>query len=381
MSKSKVDGFFRAVVMWLLFAVFLIIGLLSMFSSFLSGLIMLLAACVFLPQINRMVKDQANITITSRDRVVVVLVCIGLFLYTLNRAQDADRAERSVQTAIAAQQKAEQDKKEKREYVAANKDAILQEMNSFAAKQDYAGATALGTKYSNAGNFEIDQALSKISVQKAEAEKQQRKATLLASLASTQQNDYAGLAKTYTQLATVDPSYQANAEKYSKLAEQRTQEARAHEQAAAYKARQKSLGLTWNYTDSEDNMSGKPVRRAYVLSTNTVDFDFPYSGVQKATLTIRKHPRWGTSVYISIEKGQFVCGYDDCNVRVRFAKDNAKRVSASAPEDGSSTTLFINNESSFISQARKSDKVYIEAGFYQEGNRIFEFDISDLEWK
>ncbi|WP_122509616.1 hypothetical protein [Pseudomonas viridiflava] len=381
MSKSKVGAFFRAIVMWLLFVVFLIIGLLSMFSSFLSGLVMLLAACVFLPQINSMIKDQVNITITPRDRVVVALVCLSLFLYTLNKAQDADRAEQSAQALIAAQQKAEQDNNEKRAYVAANKEAILQEMNFLTAKQDYAGATALGTKYSNAGNFEIDQALSKIAVQKAEAEKQQRKATLLATLASTQQNDYKGLVNTYTELATIDSSYQANADRFSKLAEQKAQEARAHEQAAAYKARQKSLGLTWNYTDSEDNMSGKLVRRAYVLSTNTVDFDFPYSGAQQATLTIRKHPRWGTSVYISIEKGQFVCGYDDCNVRVRFAKDNAKRVSASEPEDHSSTTLFINNEPSFIAQVRKSDKVYIEAGFYQEGNRIFEFDISDFEWK
>lgn len=381
MSESRVDVFFRATVMWLLFAVFLIIGLMSMFSSFLSGLIMLLAACIFVPQINRMIKEKTNITITSRNRVVVALVCLGLFFYTLNKAQDAAWAERSAQAVVAAQQKAEQDLKEKREYVAANKDAILQEMNALTAKQDYAGATALGTKYSNAGNFEIDQALSKISVQKAEAEKQQRKSALLASLASTQQDDYKGLAATYTQLSAIDQSYQINADKFSKLAEQKAQEARAREQAAADKLRRQNLGLTWNYSTSEDSMSGKPVRRAYVSSINTVDFDFPYAGAQRATLTIRKHPRWGTSVYIRIEKGQFVCGYDDCNVRVRFASGNAKRVSASEPEDNSSNLLFINNESSFISQARKSDKVYIEAGFYQEGNRVFEFDISDLEWK
>lgn len=56
-------------------------------------------------------------------------------------------------------------------------------------------------------------------------------------------------------------------------------------------------------------------------------------------------------------------------------------MSSSEPDDHSFKLLFIRNASSFIAQARKSDKVYIEADFYQEGRRVFEFDISDLEWK
>lgn len=381
MAESNIGRFFKNIVMWLLFALFLLAALGAMFVSFLSGLILFAAACIFVPQVNRAIAEKINYTVTPSARTVVVLVCLGLFVYNTNKAMDADRAEHQAQKALLEQQEAEQAQKEKREYVSANKDAILAEINALVVKQDYAGATALGMKYSNAGSFEIDQTLSKVSAQKTEADKQAKKASMQASLATIKQDDYKALASTYTQLAAIDASYQANADKFTKLYEQKAAADKAQEQAAAEKAQRQRLGLAWNYADGEDSMSGKPVRRAYVSSVNTVDFKFPYSGAQRATLTIRKHPRWGTSVYIAIDKGQFVCGYDSCNVRVRFAKGNAQRISASEPDDHSSNVLFISNTSSFIAQARKSDKVFIEADFYQEGSRVFEFDISGLEWK
>ncbi|WP_256670991.1 hypothetical protein, partial [Pseudomonas sp. FSL R10-0765] len=100
---------------------------------------------------------------------------------------------------------------------------------------------------------------------------------------------------------------------------------------------------------------------------------FPAGQIFSTPLNAKSH--------ISLDKGQFICGYDDCYVRVRFANGKAQRMSASEPSDHSNNLLFISNASSFISQARKSDTVFIEANFYQEGSRVFEFDISDLEWK
>lgn len=376
-SESKVRVFFRNVLMWMLFTAFLIIGLASMFVSFLSGLIMLLAACIFVPQINRTIKDRTNITVTPGGRAIVVIVCFGIFIYTSSKAMEADQVQRTAQEALIA----EQARKENREYVTANENTILTKINDLASKQDYAAAIAFGGKYNNAGSIKIDQAMTKVSAQKGEADKQQRKSSLVASLQSIPKNNFTELASTYTQLAAIDKTYQTDADKYSKLAEQKAQEEKARKTAEAEKAYRQSMGLTWNYSVSEDSMSGKSTRHAYVSSINTVNFKFPYGGAQRATLTIRKHPRWGTSVYISLDKGQFICGYDDCYVRVRFANGKAQRMSASEPSDHSNNLLFISNASSFISQARKSDTVFIEANFYQEGSRVFEFDISDLEWK
>lgn len=119
-SESKVRVFFRNVLMWMLFIAFLIIGLASMFVSFLSGLIMLLAACIFVPQINRTIKDRTNITVTPGGRAIVVIVCFGIFIYTSSKAMEADQVQRTAQEALIA----EQARKENREYVTANENTI-----------------------------------------------------------------------------------------------------------------------------------------------------------------------------------------------------------------------------------------------------------------
>ncbi|MEZ0246057.1 MAG: zinc-ribbon domain-containing protein, partial [Methylophilaceae bacterium] len=49
----------------------------------------------------------------------------------------------------------------------------------------------------------------------------------------------------------------------------------------------KSLGSQWLYNLSDDAMGKGAIHQAEVSSSNTVNFDFPYSGAQRATLTLR----------------------------------------------------------------------------------------------
>lgn len=131
----------------------------------------------------------------------------------------------------------------------------------------------------------------------------------------------------------------------------------------------------WARYSRKDEMSGKNFTVAAVESQNTVRFGFPYEGEQRATLTIReKHPRYGTNVMLSIEAGQFLCHTDDCDVLVKFDDRAPKKYEASEPTDNSSTMLFLDAESTFISQLRQAKTVTIEATFYQEGIREFKFD-------
>ena len=44
------------------------------------------------------------------------------------------------------------------------------------------------------------------------------------------------------------------------------------------------------------------------------------------------------------------------------------------------TFVFIHDEEKFISQLRNANHVKIEADFYQEGRRVFEFDVGGLDW-
>ncbi len=139
-------------------------------------------------------------------------------------------------------------------------------------------------------------------------------------------------------------------------------------------------GEQWMYGQSEDPMGKGKTYSATVQSTNTVSFDFPYSGAQHATLTLRTHPRYGKDVILRIERGQFLCNsYDGCNVLVRFDDREPQTFSAAGPSDKSTETLFIRNYSRFVEAMLKAERVRISAEVYQEGSPVFEFDVRGFE--
>jgi hypothetical protein len=137
-------------------------------------------------------------------------------------------------------------------------------------------------------------------------------------------------------------------------------------------------GSQWSYSGGEDKMGRKRLF-ASVTSTNALNFAFPYHGNQKGVLTIRKSES-GTNVLLRIERGQFLCGLEECTVNVRFDSGPIQRLSASGPDDHGTTTLFLNNEGRFVSQLRNAKAVRIEAKFYQEGSEAFEFDVEGFKW-
>jgi predicted nucleic acid-binding Zn ribbon protein len=152
----------------------------------------------------------------------------------------------------------------------------------------------------------------------------------------------------------------------------------AAQQAAQREAEQ--IGLKWNYQESDEKMGRGKIKSAFVKSLNQVEFGFPYQGAQRATLQLRNHPKYGKDVILIIERGQFLCQIDVCNIAVRFGDGEPQTFRASEPTDHSTEVLFINDHDRFVANTKKVKKVYIEAQFFQEGTRVFEFDVSDLNW-
>ena len=151
---------------------------------------------------------------------------------------------------------------------------------------------------------------------------------------------------------------------------------RVRAEEAAAEAESLRLAEKWSYGSSEDPMTSKVTKSASIESENTVDFDFPYSGPQHGTLTLRDHPSYGRDVILSIEKGQFLCpSYTDCQIRVRFDEANPERWSAIGPSDNSTTHLFLRSSSRFLQRLRKAKVVRIQASVYQEGEPMFEFQV------
>lgn len=138
------------------------------------------------------------------------------------------------------------------------------------------------------------------------------------------------------------------------------------------------IASTWSTNQYQDEMTSKPIYQAEVRSIDTLNFGFPYHGAQRAALTIRKHPRWGQDVILSIDKGQLLCGYPSCSVKVRFDDAPAQTFSAVEPEDHSSTVLFIQGSARFVERLKKSKTVAIQMNVYHEGAPVVKFNTQNF---
>jgi hypothetical protein len=134
----------------------------------------------------------------------------------------------------------------------------------------------------------------------------------------------------------------------------------------------------WQYNEWTESMTGKTTATATLTSTNSFEFGFPYNGAQRATLTLRKHPRHGNDIILSIERGQFMPGIDGVAVLARFDEGKPVRFWAVGPADHGTTTLFIRNYSRFVSALQKAERVQISTTVYQEGDPVFIFYCAGL---
>ena len=141
-----------------------------------------------------------------------------------------------------------------------------------------------------------------------------------------------------------------------------------------------AIGSQWSYHQDVDPMGKGTTYYAQVTSSNTVSFSFPYNEEQHGSLTLRTHPRYGKDVILGIERGQFLCrSYEDCNVLVRFDDQNAVTYSAVGASDNSTETIFLRNYPRFLASMLKAKRVRISAEVFQEGNPVFEFDVTGFD--
>jgi hypothetical protein len=155
-------------------------------------------------------------------------------------------------------------------------------------------------------------------------------------------------------------------------------EAKQRRETAAQAASPAEENARWEYFEREDNMGRGTEKSAQVVSTNAVSFGFPYAGEQHAALFLRKSPKYGKDAILQIEHGQFSSSFVQNFVTVRFDKGELQKFVVGDSADGSSNVLFIRHYDRFVNQLRKAKTVKIEASFYREGSKVFEFDVRGL---
>lgn len=139
----------------------------------------------------------------------------------------------------------------------------------------------------------------------------------------------------------------------------------------------------WVYKKNNDEMRGVESRFATNISTNEVEFDFPYNGGSNLTLTVRETGN-EKDILIGISKGQFICGINDCEFAFKFDDGAVESITMTRPENYASDIMFVaydKTEDKIINKLKTSKKLIIEAPFYQEGRKQFTFNVSGFEWK
>lgn len=138
----------------------------------------------------------------------------------------------------------------------------------------------------------------------------------------------------------------------------------------------------WIYNTTKDEMRGREAKLATTVSTNSVDFDFPYNGGSKLILTLRKSGN-KTDVMVTVSKGQILCGIRGCETAFKFDTGAVQTITMTEPDNHASDVLFVmhdKTEDKIINQLKTSKKLVIEVPFYQEGKKQFTFDVSGLKW-
>lgn len=133
----------------------------------------------------------------------------------------------------------------------------------------------------------------------------------------------------------------------------------------------------WFYSEKVDKMTSEVKKFAWINANELLHFDFPYDGGSTATLTIRKANN-DIDIYISVSKGQFTSTYDNQFVTVRFDDNPPQKIKYLEPADHSSDLIFLTQEKEILKNIKKSKKMLVEAMFFNEGNRVMEFNIENL---
>ena len=134
----------------------------------------------------------------------------------------------------------------------------------------------------------------------------------------------------------------------------------------------------WNYVSQSDPMGRGIVKTASTDSVNSVDFDFPYEGGSTGEITLRSSPEYGKDAILSVTKGQFMCGLEDCRVNIRIDEGAPFSMHGDQAGDGSSNVIFL-PYSPMVRYLRVAKVLRVEATFYDQGSRVFEFHPRGLD--
>lgn len=387
--------FIYSTLNWVFGVLFLLSGLVMTTNSLIVALLLIVISLMLLPPIRKFIyqKTQKELPIKLKASIITILF-ISVLIMSSKHQNEQITIEKQKQAQLETQKKLERQEKVISDFKN-NKEAIINSLKLKLENKQYEEVINESKKYFIVKDKELNNIAQKAKdellalneakkIELAKAQKEEQTNKLLNQLSTLKENNYKENTEIYKKLTHLYPN---NEEYKTKLAffDKKYRANLREEQAKAQKEKEDrrltQLGLKWQYDTNKDKMGRGDIKYALVGSLNTLNFAFPYQGEQRATLQLRKHPKHGKDVILSIKKGQFLCNnYNGCKVAVKFDNNKVKNYSAIGASDHDSTVLFIKNYKSFVLKAKKSKKIYIEAEFFREGSRVLEFNTEGLKF-
>lgn len=138
----------------------------------------------------------------------------------------------------------------------------------------------------------------------------------------------------------------------------------------------------WKYEDQKDEMTGKVIKSARVVSDNSLSLDSPYGGSNYGWIEVFRKSGEPVRVGFSIAKGQFMCSaYTSCPVLVRFDEEQPMKFTGAPPADHSSNYMFLLNTSGFLAKAAKAKTIRIQVNIFHNGAPPLSFTPGPLVFK
>jgi hypothetical protein len=143
--------------------------------------------------------------------------------------------------------------------------------------------------------------------------------------------------------------------------------------------RPSAQAATWRYEKTTDK-TGNPVYKASLLSSNVLQFPYPYTGGSTATLGIRKGAET-TYVYIEVSNGQFNRSFQAGSALVRFDGQAPITYSLSAAANGRANIVFFDEARLLINRFKTAKHVTIGVKFPGQATQTIEFRTAGLQWR
>lgn len=135
----------------------------------------------------------------------------------------------------------------------------------------------------------------------------------------------------------------------------------------------------WDYISSKDEMTDKITKLAILLSTNSLDFEFPYNGGTSFHLFLRQTGKV-LDAYIKCNNCMFdVSDYENDYVVVRIDDNKSVKYRILRADDQSYDIIFFSNPMTLIESISSGKELRVEAPFYQSGRQIIRFNIENLD--